>query len=178
RLGDSRALDALAPLVYGELRRRAARSVRSRRGHSLQGTELVNEAFLRLVNADVSWADRAHFLAVATRAMRHILIDHARAKLHAKRGGGRPAAPLEDADIADPATWTDPARLLALDQALGELEKRDPQGARAVAMSIYGGMTVREIAEVLQLSKSGVQRKIRFSKAWLQRRVNSTAARG
>ena len=172
RSGDDRALDALAPLVYAELRRRAARSMRSeRREHSLQGTELVHEVFLRLVQADVSWQDRAHFVAVASRAMRNILVDHARTMHRAKRGGGMAAVPLDEAVGLPQAVETDPEDLLALDRALEELQTHDPQSAEAVVLSVFGGMTVREIAEVQQIPKSNVQRRIGFAKPWLERRV-------
>ena len=178
RGGDARALDDLTPIVYAELRRRAARSMRGERpGHSLRGTELVHEAFLRLVDADVSWADRAHFLAVATRSMRRILVDHARARTRSKRGGDRLAADLDDELVPAPEPAADPESLLALDRALTELQARDPQSAAAVAMSLFGGMGVRDIAEVLGISKSGVQRQISFAKAWLRRRMQPPPAR-
>lgn len=177
RAGDPRALGVLTPLIYRELRGRAARSMRKeRQGHTLERTDLVNEAFLRLVHADVSWQDRAHFLAVAARAMRHILIDHARARLQAKRGGGQAVDVLDEAAVAAPTSETDPADLLALDRALTVLRSRDQASAEALTMSFFGGMTVREIAEVLQVSKSSVQRKISFAKAWLHRRIGSPAS--
>ncbi|MEO1083157.1 MAG: ECF-type sigma factor [Acidobacteriota bacterium] len=173
RGGDAAALERLTPLVYASLRARAQGYLRrERKDHSLQATELVHEVFLRLVDVDVSWQDRAHFLAVAAGAMRRILVDHARARSRDKRGGDESAQHLTGDRIAGRAGPPE-EDLLALDAALDALAGHDPAKARLVELSFFGGLTVREIAEAVGASKSGVQRDLAFSRAWLHRRLSA-----
>ena len=171
RSGDETALAALTPRVYDELRRRAHRALGGERRASLASTELVHEAFVRLVDAEVSWQDRAHFLAVAARAMRRILVDRARARNRLKRGEGVAAQDLDEARTPAAGSMEDREDLLALDSALEALASRDPDKARVLELSFFGGLTVREIAEVTGGSKSAVQREMSFAKAWLHRRL-------
>lgn len=164
--GDRDALDALVPHVYAELRRQADRYlVRQRSGHTLQATALVHEAFLRLVDqTHASYKDRAHFFAVASRAMRQILVDHARRRTAGKRGGGATRLALEDAIAAVPARGVD---LVALDDALARLEKLDPEQSRLVELRFFGGLTVEETAVVLGCSPATVKRSWSSARAWL-----------
>lgn len=172
RGGDQTALEPLSRLIYQELRRRAKVYLRGERAmHSLQGTELAHEAFLRLLHADVSWQSRAHFLAVAAGSMRRILVDHARTKRREKRGGGRPISDLDDVQVSAPVKAAPKEDLIALDGALRRLAVRDPRKSQVVELSFFGGLTVREIAEALGTSKSAVQRDLGFSKAWLHRQL-------
>ncbi|MEM1177978.1 MAG: ECF-type sigma factor [Acidobacteriota bacterium] len=173
RGGDDGALDRLAPLVYASLRERAEGYLRrERQGHTLQATDLVHEVFLRLVDADVSWQDRAHFLAVAAGSMRRILVDHARARRRDKRGGEQSAVHLTGDRFVAGRRGPPEEDLLALDAALDELAGHDPAKARIVELSFFGGLTVREIAEAVGGSKSGVQRDLAFARAWLHRRLS------
>jgi RNA polymerase sigma factor (TIGR02999 family) len=185
--GDQRALDELMPLVYGELRRLAQSHLRRERpGHTLQRTVLVHEAFLRLVNQkEVRWQGRAHFLGLASRLMRRILVDHARARLAAKRGDGArhvsfdDAIALPDADVeidADPeallATRDQPTvDLVALDNALQQLEAMDPRQGKVVELRFFGGLTVEETAQALDISVATVKREWAVAKAWLHRQL-------
>lgn len=172
RAGDRDALDTLLPLVYDELRRMAARSMRGeRRPHTLQATALVHEAFVRLVGMDVSWQDRAHFLSVAARAMRRILVDHARAKGSAKRGAGVVPWPLEEGlEVADEPQ---PA-ILALHEALERLASFDPRMGQIVELHYFGGLTHEESAAVLGVSGSTVERELRQARAWLTRELEGS----
>jgi RNA polymerase sigma factor (TIGR02999 family) len=168
--GDRGALDALLPVVYDELRRLAATRLRQEReGHTLQPTALAHEAFLRLVDApQVAWHGRAHFLAMAGRAMRRILVDHARRHGAGKRGGGAALAPL--LDIA--ATFGRPQLdLLALDEALHELAARDERKARIVELRFFSGLEMKEIASVLDLSQTTVEDDWYLARAWLHQRL-------
>jgi RNA polymerase sigma-70 factor (ECF subfamily) len=161
------------PLVYGELRRLAARSLEGeRKDHTLQPTALVHEAFLRLAGGAVPrWQDRVHFFAVAAQVMRRLLVDHARARRTEKRGGGARPLPLEAAlDIGSPEAG-DPELLLALDAALVELAVHDPRKARIVELRFFGGLTIEETAEVLDLATSTVILEARLARAWLFRRI-------
>jgi len=164
--GDPSALDELVPYLYEDLRRIARRHLRGERtGQTLQTTALVHEAYLRLAGAEISWQDRAHFMATAARQMRRILVDHARAKKSAKRGGGTIAVPLD----AEPAASTDqPARILDLDSALTRLSQHDPRKGRVVEMHFFAGMTYGEIAEVLGVSEATVRLDMRVAKAWMR----------
>ncbi|MEO1369654.1 MAG: ECF-type sigma factor [Acidobacteriota bacterium] len=174
RGGDAAALERLTPLVYASLRERARGYLRrERKDHSLQATELVHEVFLRLVDVDVSWQDRAHFLAVAAGAMRRILVDHARARSRDKRGGERSVLRLTADRLAADGGGAPEEDLIALDSALDALAANDPAKARLVELSFFGGLTVREIAEAVGASKSGVQRDLAFSRAWLRRRLGA-----
>jgi RNA polymerase sigma-70 factor, ECF subfamily len=164
--GDDAALHQLVPLVESELRRLAgAYMARERPGHTLQPTALVNEAFLRLVDAqDVRWQGRAHFFGIAARLMRRVLVDHARSRGVAKRGGGARAEPLEAAILISRAPDVD---LLALHHVLDALKEVDERKARVVEMRFFGGMTVDETAEALGVSIDTVKRDWRVAKLWL-----------
>jgi RNA polymerase sigma-70 factor, ECF subfamily len=164
--GDEAALHQLVPLVESELRRLAgAYMARERTGHTLQPTALVNEAFLRLVDAqDIRWQGRAHFFGIAARLMRRVLVDHARARGFQKRGGGAQAVPLESAVLVSRAP---DIALLDLDQALDGLAEIDDRKARVVEMRFFGGMTVEETADALGVSIDTVKRDWRLAKLWL-----------
>lgn len=175
RAGDEGALARLVPLVYGELRRLAHHFVRSERpDRTLQTTALVNEAYLRLVGAsDVPWQNRAHFLAVCAHAMRRILVDAARARHSAKRGGGRAFVQLEEWLAAAPQRDAD---LVALDDALTELAAAEPRKSRVVELRYFGGLSAEETAEVMGLSRQTVIRDWNAAKLWLLRALDRTAA--
>ena len=164
--GDRGALDALVPHVYAELRRQADRYLsRQRTGHTLQATALVHEVFLRLVDqTSVSFRDRAHFFAVASRAMRQILVDHARRRHAGKRGGDATRLVLEDGTATVQPRGVD---LMALDDALARLEALDPEQARLVELRFFGGLTVEETAVVLACSPATVKRAWSSARAWL-----------
>jgi RNA polymerase sigma factor (TIGR02999 family) len=169
--GDRSALDRLMPLVYTELRALAERSLRHEpSGHTLQGTALVHEAYLKLVDQrQVRWQDRAHFFAVAAQLMRRILVDHARRHGAAKRGRGRPTLPLEEAEV--PAAPTPLIDWLALDEALDRLAALDARQARIVELRFFGGLTIEETAEVLQISQATVKNEWSLARAWLYREL-------
>jgi RNA polymerase sigma factor (TIGR02999 family) len=164
--GDRRALDALLPVVYAELRRIAARQLRHERdGHTLQPTALVNEAYLRLVEQRrVNWESRAHFFGVAAQVMRRVLVDHARRQGAKKRNAGAQRVPLEE---AVETAAVDQIPVLLLDHALGRLEKLDPGLARMVELRAFGGLTIDEAAHVLNMSPTTAKRDWRTAKAWL-----------
>lgn len=168
--GDADALERLAPLVYAELRRIARRQMGGEReGHTLQATALVNEAYLRLAGGGgLALQDRAHFYAVCAQVMRHVLVDHARAHARGKRGGGAPHVPLDEAANAAAAGS---GEVLALDEALRELDEIDPQKARVVALRYFAGLSIEETAEVLNISPTTVRREWRRAKAWLYRAI-------
>lgn len=175
--GDSAALDRLTPLVYERLHRMARSYMRNERvGHTLQATALVNEAFLRLVDVrDLDWKDRAHFFAVCARVMRRILVDAARSRAAIKRGG--------QADRLDHSTAIDLDRLAAtgaemslqvcaLDEALDRLARIDPRRAQVIELRFFGGLTVDETGQVLQVSAQTVMRDWRLARAWLARELS------
>jgi RNA polymerase sigma factor (TIGR02999 family) len=170
--GDQTALDRLIPLVYDELRALADRSLRQERsGHTLQGTALVHEAYLKLVDQrEVRWQDRAHFFAVAAQLMRRILVDYARRHGAIKRGSGKPGLPLEEADalVAASAPLVD---WLALDRALDRLAAFDERQARIVELRFFAGLTIEETAEVLQISPATVKNEWTLARAWLYREL-------
>lgn len=167
RAGDQRALDELLPRVERALHQIAARQMRGERpGHTLQATVLVNEAYLKLVDASVSWQNRAHLLAVAARIMRNILVDHAKARRRDKRGGGDVRVTLHEANVASADPEPD---ILDVEDALGRLGAFDERKAKVVEMSFYGGMTYDEIAEAIGISPATVDRELRMAKAWLYR---------
>jgi RNA polymerase sigma-70 factor, ECF subfamily len=177
RDGDRSALDRLTPLLYGELRRLACKFMQQERPeHTLQATALVNEAYLRLVDIKaVDWQDRAHFMAIAAQTMRRVLVDAARARTAEKRGGGRErvdgGASSVDLD-GIPAAGTDRAReVCALDEALDALARMDPRRAKVIELRFFGGLTVEETAEVLQISPQSVMRDWRLARAWLMREL-------
>ena len=165
RSGDDQALDRLIPLVYEELRRLAGRHLdRERSGHTLQPTALVHEAYARLVDADISYQDRAHFFAVASGTMRRVLVDHARFRASSKRGGGAAHVTLDDR-VATEAT--DPTEILALDAALEKLASVDARKAEAIQLHVFGGLTYPEIATTLAISEATVDRDLRMARAFL-----------
>jgi len=169
--GEVDAFNRLIPLVHAELRRLAARYMsRERPGHTLQVTALVNEAYLRLIEINqVSWQNRAHFFAMSARAMRRILVDSARARYNDKRGGNIAKVSLDDALRV--AWHTDPD-LVALDEALKELEARHPRKGQVVELRYFGGLSVEETAEALHVSPDTVKRDWRFAKLWLLRALS------
>lgn len=164
RSGDEAALEELTPLIYNDLRRIAARHLRSERPeHTLQATALVNEAFAQIAEADVPFEDRAHFLAVAARMMRRILTDYGRARRSQKRGGGVPPLSLDEDRVANMPT-TD---IVDLDEGLLALAKFDERKSDALVLHYFGGMTYDEIAEAMGISAATVDRDLRLAKAWL-----------
>jgi len=168
--GDRTGLDALVPQVYEELRRLAAAHLRDERvGHTLQPTALANEVYLRLVDqTQVHWRGRAQFLAIAARAMRQILVDHARRRGAAKRGGGQARVTLSDTA----ATFGQPVLdLLALDEALTALEAMHDRKARVVELRFFAGLTTKEASEALAVSETTVEDDWALARAWLRRRL-------
>ena len=172
--GERAALDKLVPLVYAELRRIAHRYLnRERRGHTLQSAELVNEAYLRLIDASqVRWQDRAHFFAISAQLMRRILVDFARSRRYLKRWGGMQRTSFDEAMVVSPALSGD---LVALDDALETLAVKDDRKSRVVELRFFGGLSVEETAEVLKVSPDTVHRDWRFAKAWLAREMGKAA---
>ncbi|MBD3334679.1 MAG: RNA polymerase subunit sigma [Candidatus Eisenbacteria bacterium] len=168
--GDRGAVDELFPLVYSELRGLAAAYMRSERpGHTLQPTALTHEAYLRLTREQPAGpADRAHFFALAARAMRRILVEHARARKRHKRGGGWARITLTPSVAAAEAPEID---LLALDGALTKLQENDSRKAQVVELLYFGGLTAREAAEVLGVTSRTVERDWQFSRLWLLREI-------
>ena len=168
--GDSEALNALTPLVYEELHRRAHWHMRRENpGHTLQTTALVNEAYLRLVDMrQVSWRDRAHFFALASRVIRHVLVDAARSRRSLKRAAD--ASP-EALDENLPVSENPPADIIALDDALRPLSTNDQRKRQVVELRFFGGLTVEEAAEVLGVSAETVKRDWKLAKAWLRREL-------
>jgi len=169
--GNQAALDKLMPLVYRELRKMAHNYLnRERRGHTLQTTELVHEAYVRLVDQKrVQWQNRAHFYGVAAQLMRRILVDRARHHKRAKRGGGAPMVSLNQ-NIAE--TKAPAVDLLALDEALDELAKLDQRKARIIELRFFGGLEVDETAKFLNISSITVMRDWKLAKAWLHRALS------
>jgi RNA polymerase sigma factor (TIGR02999 family) len=173
RDGDADALAELTPMLYDELRRIATGQLaRERRNHTLQSTEVVHEAFVRLIGTDVPWQDRAHFLAVAARTMRHLLVDHARARGRAKRGGDLARVTLQPHDAS-----TEPVseELLNLDRALAALATQDERAASVVELHHFGGLTYDEVGEVVGVSAATVKRDLRLARAWLRREMTGAA---
>ena len=168
--GDERALDRLIPLVYNELRKMAHyQMVREKAGHTLQTTALVNEVCLRLLGSkDIPWQDRAHFLALSAKLMRQILVDHARGRGRAKRGGAVKKLSLEES-IAIPVN-PDP-NLIALDDALNALATIDARKAKTVELRFFGGYSVEETAKILNVSVRTVMNDWKFAKVWLLRSI-------
>jgi len=170
--GDRSALESLMPVVYAELRRMARRSIAGeQRGHTLQTTALVHEAYLKLIRQDgTQWKDRAHFFGVAAQMMRHILIDYARAAHTDKRRIMIGAVSL---DNARPPVDAAPLDFLDLHEALQELETFDEQKARLVELRFFGGLSIEETSEVLGISTATVKREWNVARAWLARRLNN-----
>jgi RNA polymerase sigma-70 factor (ECF subfamily) len=169
--GDHAALNDLLPLVYGELRRQAARYMRAQSvGHTLQTTALVHEAFLRLVHQDATaWRGRAHFFGVAGKAMRSSLVDHARAREAVKRGRSARRLTLSAAD--EVGASNDPVDVLSLDQALARLSELDPELADLVEMRFFAGLSVEETAQALGISPATVKRRWQVARAWVKREL-------
>jgi RNA polymerase sigma-70 factor, ECF subfamily len=171
--GDQSALEQLFPLVYRELRLIARGQLRRERpGHTLQPTDLVHEAFLRLVGQDVEWQNRAHFLGISAKVMRRVLVDHARARHADKRGGGAVRLPLDDVlNLSDEKA----AGLVALDEALREMEKFDPVGVKLVELHFFSGLSMKETAEALGMSERTAYRHWRALRARLGEHVGAEA---
>jgi len=169
--GDQTAAEKLFPLILRELRQIAERQMRQQQpGHTLQPTTLVNEAYLKLAGGSIkSWNDRGHFFAVASTAMRHILIDHARDNLRQKRGGGRADLPLDEAIIVpvEQSAW-----LVALDDALHSFAKLDPRAAQVVELRFFGGLSVEETAKVMGVSAATVFNDWKAARLWLMRELD------
>ena len=176
REGDETALDALMPLVHDELRRIARRCLHGERAnHSVQATELVNEAYLRLVDVrQVDWQDRTHFLAMSARLMRRVLVDLARSRGADKRGGGAVRVTFDEVAIGGVAPDAD---VIRLDDALQALAALDDRKSRVVELRFFGGLTADETAVALQVSSKTVLRDWEFARAWLQRELTGEAGR-
>jgi RNA polymerase sigma factor (TIGR02999 family) len=168
--GDEAARDQLMPLVYEELRRLAHRYMgRERVGHTLQTSGLVNEAYLRLIDqTQVHWQNRAHFFGIAAQMMRRILVDYARSRGHAKRGGGARQVSLDEVALVSEARAAD---VVALDAALMGLSEFDERKSRIVELRFFGGLSIEETAEVLSVSPGTVMRDWTLAKAWLRREM-------
>jgi RNA polymerase sigma factor (TIGR02999 family) len=170
-IGDDAAMKQLVPLLYEELRRLARRHLAGqRRGHTLQTADLVSEAYLKLVNVKgTGWKNRVHFFAVASRAMRSVLVDYARRRGYAKRGGNPVRVSLSEADhqISDQPT----AEVVAVDEALNHLAALDPRKAQIVELRYFGGLSVEEVAHLVDLSPRTVKREWRWARAWLYREL-------
>jgi RNA polymerase sigma factor (TIGR02999 family) len=173
RDGNQSALDELYPLVYNELHRLARRYMsRERKGHTLQTTALINEAYVRLVDQkNVQWANRSHFFAISAQIMRRILIDHARRHAYAKRGGGARQVSLEEAATVTPDQSLE---LIRLDEALKSLAERDPRRGQVVELRYFGGLSNEEIADVLKVSENTVTRDWNMARAWLYQQLTGS----
>jgi RNA polymerase sigma factor (TIGR02999 family) len=169
--GEPKALDALLPLVYNELRKLAGGYLhRERPEHTLQSTALVHEVYLRLVDQDVSWQNRAHFFSIAAQMMRRVLVDHARSRNTAKRGEGVCKVTLDDEIVGSGQRDID---VVALDDALTGLARLDPQQSRIVELRFFAGLSVEETSEVLKISPATVKRDWAMAKAWLHREMRA-----
>ena len=174
RDGNQSALDELYPLVYDELHRLARRYMsRERKGHTLQTTALINEAYVRLVGQKVNWANRSHFFAISAQIMRRILIDHARRHAYAKRGGGAQQVSLDEAATVTP---DQSAELIRLDEALTSLAEMDPRRSQVVELRYFGGLNNEEIAGVLNVSENTVTRDWNMARAWLYQQLTGSGA--
>lgn len=167
--GSAEALDQVIPLVYDELKRLASRQLRRESGaHTVQPTALVHEAYERLLGADVDWADRVHFFAIAARTMRRVLVEHARARQRLKRGGDLERTTLVEEGVAGDSA---PIDILDLERALEKLAALDERKQRVVELHFYGGLTYDEIAAALDISAATVHRDLRMAKSWLHREL-------
>ena len=174
RHGDKGAFDDLMTIVYEELQRLARRQLaKERADHTLQTAALVNETYLKLVDQKrVQWKDRSHFFALASKLMRRILIDYARSRQYAKRGGGAPKVALDEVVIVSPERA---AEMIALDDALTALANHDERKSRIVELRFFGGLSIEETAEVLGVSPGTVMKDWTLAKAWLQREMDRSA---
>lgn len=173
--GDKKALDELMHIVYDELHRLAHHHLaKERQDHTLQTTALVNEAYMKLVDQKrVKWQNRSHFFALSSQLMRRILVDYARSRQYAKRGGGASALPLNEALIVTPERA---AEMIALDDALTELAKHDERKARIVELRFFAGMNIDETSELLGVSPGTVMKDWTLAKAWLQREMDRSSS--
>ncbi len=171
RSGHPQALDRLTPLVYDELRRLARNYMRAERGsHTLQATAVVHEAFLRLIQANVALQDRGHFFALASRLMRRVLVDHAKSRSRAKRNSGaRDHAAEDSGDLLPPADFD----VVALDDALEDLQRLEPRLAQVIELHYFGGLTYDQIATAAGISAATVHRDIRLARAWLLNEIGT-----
>ncbi len=171
RAGDAQAADDLLPLVYSELHRLAAAYMRRERAdHTLQPTALINEAYLRLVGEEIDWSSRGHFIGIAAHVMRQVLVDHARAHSAQRRAGGVNRVELDENLAAAPNV--DPNRVdevIAIDEALGKLAAESPRQARVVELRYFGGLSVEQIASVLEIAPRSVKRDWALARIWLYR---------
>jgi len=169
RGGNKDAFDALIPVVYDQLYRLASRRLSSeRKGHTLRTTEIVHEAYLRLVDSDVAWNDRAHFYAISAQVMRRILIDHAKSRNREKRGGEFEKVPLDSAfELGAPSS----SNLLEVNQALERLSARDPRKGTIIELLVFGGLTYDEAAQAVGISAATLHRELKLAKAFLQREL-------
>jgi len=167
--GNKDALDQLMPIVYAQLRKLAAYSLRGERpDHTLRATELVHEAYVKLIDCEIPWQSRAHFYAVAAKVLRHILVDHAKSNRREKRGGGGEKVPLDEAVLIGEQASSE---VVGLDEALRRLAANDERKSQIIEFTFFGGMTHEEIAAVLNISPRTVQRELRVAKAWLYREL-------
>jgi RNA polymerase sigma factor (TIGR02999 family) len=173
--GDREALDRLMPLIYSELRRLARCYLRRERpDHTLQTTDLVHETYLKLIGQENQhWRNRAHFFAISAQMMRRILVDYARARQAAKRGGPDLKLTIDEVDEAKDLHSRNSAELIVLDEALNELSALDPQQSRVVELRIFGGLTVEETAKVLNISPRTVKREWGMARAWLRQQITN-----
>jgi len=173
RAGDQQAREQLMPLVYGQLRALAGPLLASERpGHTLAPTALVHEAYLKLVDADIPWQDRAHFFSLASRMMRRILVDYAKTQRRQKRGGGVEKISLEDVAVA---AVNPESSLPEMDDALNRLAAMDPRKGELIDLLYFGGLTYDEAAQALEISPATVHRELRIAKAWLYQELGSGA---
>ncbi len=172
--GDKAALDELMPVVYDQLRRLAGACLRNERtDHTLRATALVNEAYLRLVDAQVKWEDRVHFFAIAARMLRRILVDHAKANRREKRGGGAEKVVLDEALLVSPQSGEG---IIELDLALQRLAEQDPRKSELVELLCFGGLTYDETAAAMKISAATVHRELTLAKAFLHRELMQGAS--
>ncbi len=174
RDGDQQALNSLTGLVYDNLRRIAARHLsRERAGFTLSATEVVHEAYQRLAGAEISWQDRAHFLSVASRQMRQLLVDYARTRGRQKRGGeGWRRVTMAEVGRA---MGSEPVDILIIEEALERLASFDPRKANIVDLMVFGGLTGKDVSEVMNISEQTLWREWRMAKAWLHQELKSLA---
>ena len=172
RGGREEALNELMPMIYDSLHRIAQNHMRRENpGHTLQPTAIVNEAYLKLIDAEIGWQNRAHFFAIAAKMMRRILVDHAKAKHREKRGGGATIIPLDESVLKQIETDVD---LVALDLAMKKLSQIDDRKGKVVELHFFGGLNYEETAEVLGVSAATVDRELRLAKAWLHKSLSET----